>query len=230
MTLRSARSADAATSVPCVAKRPRVSAAASLARFVVGICVLAAACFGALAAPPPTPPAAVQDEIFAALSAERARLAAPPLARPAALQAAAERRAADIAALPAATRAAGPPPLDPFLAAQGIGGVGTADEKTILAPEARDAAAALLAQWRGYGGAWGAALGPRVRECGIGFARADDGFMVMVAILVVPLPRGKGFWSRAPAGGGRSVMLVRCLRDYLSLSKIDFSLCFACFI
>ena len=179
----------AATSTARGIVGPRSAAGTRLAKRVLVCGLVAAARFGALAAPLPEPPAAVQDEIFAALSAERARLAAPPLARPAALQAAAERRAADIAALPAATRAAGPPPLDPLLAAQGIGGVGTADEKTILAPEARYAAAALLAQWRGYGGAWGAALGPRVRECGIGFARTDDGFMVMVAVLVVPLPR-----------------------------------------
>ena len=213
MTLPFVRSFRVASFMPRAAQRPRpsgtaplaravvgversarrsglgASAATPLARAVVGVCILAAACFGAFAAPPPTPPAAVQDEIFAALSAERARLGAPPLARPAALQAAAEERAADLAALPAAERAAGPPPLDPFLAAQGVPGVGSADEKTILAPETRDAAAALLAQWRGYGGAWGAALGPRVRECGIGYARTDDGFMVMVAILVVPLPR-----------------------------------------
>lgn len=124
--------------------------------------------------------------VFDEINAARTAAGVPALARPAALDAAAQRRAADVAALPYEERMNRKERLGAFLARVGVGHYAEARERLMMLSGYDDPAKQLLDEWRDYRDAWETALSPAMGEAGFGWAPAKDGLWIFLAIFVQP--------------------------------------------
>ena len=126
----------------------------------------------------------MEDRVFLRVQAARAEGEATPLERRAELDAIASRRAQEMAALPESERLQVEVPVETLLAEAGIHRFHRARTYVDLQTGSRDPAASAIGRWQGYGVSWSDAMDPRMDAIGLGSAASEDGWIVLVAILL----------------------------------------------
>lgn len=130
----------------------------------------------------------VADRVLEGLQNDRAARGAPALKRRSDLDAVARHRARSIAELPHEKRLAHGVPIAEALQQAGIlwysGAAGHLDMvRGYTRPEI-----GLRRSWRNHDGAWSKAMNPRFESIGVASHRADDGWVVLVAVFIDEMP------------------------------------------
>lgn len=130
--------------------------------------------------------AALEDALFRLVQASRDRAGAPALVREAALDRLARDEARALAARPHRERLDRmDAPLGDLLRDAGIRGYRSAFLHRDLQRGYAQPAEQFHASWRGYAPAWTQAMDPETDTLGLGIARGDDGWLVLVAVALV---------------------------------------------
>jgi uncharacterized protein YkwD len=140
---------------------------------------------------PALPAAAEADTagtILQELRAGRRQAGAAPLIRRAGLDGVAAARAERIAGMSHDKRLALGESIETGLNEAGITGFRSAAVHLDMVRGYTDPAAGFLKSWRGYASAWSRALDPRYDQVGIATHAADDGWIILVAILLEEMP------------------------------------------
>lgn len=148
--------------------------------------ILALAAAATLAAAEPAPD--LERRIETALVEARAEAGVDELERRPTLDAAARDRAERIAAMPHAERLRLSESARDWLDRAGVGATRRAAQHVDMNRGYRDPAAGFVKSWRGADGTWRTAIDSAWDGVGIGVARADDGWIVLVTFFVEDLP------------------------------------------
>jgi uncharacterized protein YkwD len=137
-------------------------------------------------------PAAVAEstaeKVLEKVQEERRRSGAEELARRPDLDGVARARAERIAGLPHEERLSLGESIEAKLQEAGIKAFRQAALHLDMVRGYDDPAEGFLRSWRGYGSAWSRVLDPRYRRVGIATHVADDGWVILVAIMLEELP------------------------------------------
>jgi uncharacterized protein YkwD len=142
---------------------------------------LAAACAALALADPPSE---LTEKIRSELERRRDRVGLAPLGRDERLDALAQGRAREVARRPRGRRLSGRSAAGTRLDHTGIGPIAWADERLFLMRGVADPAADVLRRWRAAERSWRAVTSAPAPLVGFGAARARDGTLVVVALVV----------------------------------------------
>jgi len=158
----------------------------------------------------------VADRVLAAVQRARQASAAPALVRRAELDAVARERAGRIAGLPHSERLRDQTPLAADLRRFGVAWYRLLATHTEMVRGYERPEEGLVSSWRSVASAWGKAIAPEYDAVGVATRRADDGWIVLVAVLLDELPA-----PPAPADLERAVLAeVNLERAALRLAEL----------
>lgn len=130
----------------------------------------------------------VADRVLEGLQRGRSAAGSPALERRTDLDDVARARVLRIAELPHEQRLAHGEPIGDLLREAGIVWYSGASSHLDMVRGYPRPEVGLLRSWRGHEGAWREALNPRFESVGAASRRADDGWIVLVAVLVDEMP------------------------------------------
>jgi uncharacterized protein YkwD len=159
----------------------------------------------------------IADRIIEFLQQQRIQAGAPELERRAELDAVARQRAKQIAALPHKKRLSLGEPIEKRLEEANIRLYRRASTHMDMNRGYADAGGAFLRSWRNYSQAWAKALDERFDGVGIATHRAEDDWLVLVAVFLEDLP-GHGDLRELEL---RTIRLVNDLRREHGLSQLN---------
>jgi len=158
----------------------------------------------------------VADRVLDALQRAREAAAAPVLVRRVELDAVAGERAERIAGLPHAERLKDQTPLAADLRRSGVVWYRSLATHTEMVRGYEHPEDGLVASWRGVASAWKKAIAPEYEAVGVATRRGDDGWIVLVAVLLDGLPA-----PPAPADLEQAVLVgVNRERAALNLAQL----------
>lgn len=132
-------------------------------------------------------PDSISAGVYEALRRGRDRAGVAPLDRRAELDRAARARAGEVAARPHAERMGPREPLRSVLLAAGVKTYRRAREHVDMKRGYARPTAAFVETWQSYESAWAAAMDPSWDAVGVATVESDDGFLVLVALLIEEL-------------------------------------------